>query len=461
MTSNRLPSRQMRTPRMRALGVLGAALLLVTLATGSASATLVDRGTFGGPYDFTAWDCGYPMQVDGDDSGAFQVRADKSNADIVFVTVRHAFKETWTAEDGRWFTLSGHWLEKDIKATRVAGTLYEFTFHLPGRPFTVTDSSGKLVSNDRGNISQDYTFDFGNGAFNELSLRISGPHPAFDVDLCQIVKPLVAPLGSRDSAQYLTPRPVGTTDFAEGFDEYLPPSYSASGDPSPLLLFFHGSGESGDGSAEALANLVNAGIPKYINVGGWPTDRPFVVLAPQHLDPGTFDWSTCDGVEWGGSCGMQLQHDLGNDSTSFCTTPQEVDAFITYAVAHYNVDPTRVYLTGLSCGAFGVWEYLAAHGADHKVAAAVPIAGDGRPGSSDDYCKLDETPLWAFHGALDDVVNPLGSIDPLTALQACPGVPANEAKLTVFPDRDHNSWDPAYGGADGSIFDWMLGFTTP
>jgi predicted peptidase len=95
------------------------------------------------------------------------------------------------------------------------------------------------------------------------------------------------------------------------------------------------------------------------------------------------------------------------------------------------------------------------------VAAAVPIAGDGRPGSSDDYCKLDETPLWAFHGALDDVVNPLGSIDPLTALQACPGVPANEAKLTVFPDRDHNSWDPAYGGADGSIFDWMLGFTTP
>ena len=457
MASSRFPSRRMRTGRMRALAVLGSALLAVTLATGSASATIVDRGTSGDHYEFTSWDCGYPMQVEGDYSNEFQVRADSKNADIVYVTTRNAFKETWTAGDGRWFTLSGHNLYKDIKATRVSGTLYEFKFHLPGVPFTVTDSSGKKVSNDRGLLSDEYTFDFGDGSGTDLAFRLSGPHPSFGVDTCLIV----APLTGGDSARYLTPRPVGTTDFAEGFDEYLPPSYSATGDPSPLLLFFHGAGESGDGSADALSHLVNAGIPKYINVGGWPTDRPFVVLAPQHFDPGTFDWSTCDGVEWGGSCGMQLQHDLGNDSTSFCTTPQEVDAFIDYAVAHYNVDPTRVYLTGLSCGAFGVWEYLAAHGADNKVAAAVPIAGDGRPGSSDDYCKLDTTPIWAFHGLLDDVVNPLGSIEPMNALQGCSGVSADRAMLTTFPDRDHNSWDPAYGGAAGSIYDWMLGFTTP
>ena len=46
-------------------------------------------------------------------------------------------------------------------------------------------------------------------------------------------------------------------------------------------------------------------------------------------------------------------------------------------------------------------------------------------------------------------------------VRACPGVEAGAAKLTQFPDRDHNSWDPAYGGADGSIYDWMLHFTTP
>ena len=156
------------------------------------------------------------------------------------------------------------------------------------------------------------------------------------------------------------------------------------------------------------------------------------------------------------------QHDRGNKQPAFCTTPDEVHDFIDYAVANYNVDPGQVYLTGLSCGAFGVWEYLAKYHDDQHVAAAVPIAGDGRPGSSADYCALASTPLWAFHGALDDVVNPLGSIEPMTALAGCPGVPADQAKLTVYPDRDHNSWDPAYGGANGDdIYSWMLGFTNP
>jgi len=46
-------------------------------------------------------------------------------------------------------------------------------------------------------------------------------------------------------------------------------------------------------------------------------------------------------------------------------------------------------------------------------------------------------------------------------VRACPGVDAGAAKLTEFPDRDHNSWDAAYVGAAGSIYDWMLNFTKP
>ena len=117
---------------MRALGVLGSALIAMTLATGSASATIVDRHNESGPYEFTAWDCGYPMQVEGVFSDDIQVRADKKNGDIVYVTTRHSFKETWTAQDGRSFTLDGHNLYKDVKAKRIAGQLYAFTFQHPG-----------------------------------------------------------------------------------------------------------------------------------------------------------------------------------------------------------------------------------------------------------------------------------------------------------------------------------------
>ena len=454
--------RRARSRRLRGLAVIGSALIAMTLVAGSASAANVERERFTADYEFDNWMCGYEMRVAGVETHLLQWRTDKKLDGNVFFTNNYAFRETWTAADGRWFTASGNGVFKDIKAKSLGGSQYEFTFHEVGQPLVITDSSGRVVARDRGNITAHFTVDFDDGSEN-FELEIKGPHLLFDADVCKVVAPLVAPLTSVDSARYLTPRPIGSTDSPTGFYEYLPPSYSATGAKSPLLLFFHGYGETGDGTPEALQRLVFAGIPRYINVGGWPTDRPFVVLAPQHVEeaPG-FDFSSCDGQPWDGSCNMQVQHDLDNAQPAFCTTPDEVHDFIDFAVANYNVDPARVYLTGLSCGAYGIWEYLAKYHDELQVAAAVPIAGDGRPGSAGSYCDLGATPLWAFHGEVDDVVDPLGSIDPMTALVACPGVPADQAKLTVYPDVGHDSWDPAYAGANGDdIYAWMLGFSNP
>ena len=247
-----------------------------------------------------------------------------------------------------------------------------------------------------------------------------------------------------------------------GFYEYLPPSYRATGAKSPLLVALNGYGESGDGTPGALVNLLNTGIPRFIDIGGWPTNRPLVVLALQHVEDPPFDFGPCDGVEWGGSCSMQLQHDRNHLPSGFCTTPGEVHDFITYALAHYNVDPKRVYVTGLSCGAFGGWEDLAQPSGRSQVAAAVLIAGEGRPAWTTAHCGLSSVPIWAFAGELDDVVNPLGSIDTMTNLQGCPGVTANRAKLTVYPGLYHDGWDQAYSGSLGDdIYTWMLGFSKP
>jgi dienelactone hydrolase len=451
-----------RTSRARRwLGLSAAIVITMTLTAGSASATVGERErVFKNPYEFVAWDCGYPMDVVGIETHLIHVRADQKNDNIGFFTNNYSWRETWTAADGRSFTISGNGIFKDVQAKSLGGSLYQFAFHENGQPFVLRDSSGKLISRDRGNLTGRYTFDFETGEFNYLGDTLHGPHPMFGVDLCKAVAPLT---GISDSAKYLTERPIGSTDSPAGYDEYLPPSYTATGAQSPLLIFFHGYGETGDGTPEAISRLVAAGIPKYINVGGWPTDRPFVVLAPQHVeDPPGFDFSSCDGAQFGGSCNMQVQHDRGNAQPAFCTTPNEVRDFIDYAVTHYNVDSSRVYITGLSCGAFGVWEYLGFYGGDNKVAAAVPIAGEGRPAFATASCSLGDTPIWAFTGLLEDTVDPQGSIEPIKALQDDCGVPADQAKLTAYPDRDHNSWDPAYGGANGDdIYSWMLGFTTP
>ena len=130
------------------------------------------------------------MQVEGVFSDDIQVRVDKKNADIAYVTTRHSFKETWTAADGRSFTLDGHNLYKDVQAKRVAGQLYAFKFSIPGQPVTVKDSSGKVVLRDRGNVSFYYTIDFADGTSTDTGFRMSGPHPSFDIDLCLLVAPL-------------------------------------------------------------------------------------------------------------------------------------------------------------------------------------------------------------------------------------------------------------------------------
>lgn len=319
----------------------------------------------------------------------------------------------------------------------------------------VTDSSGRVVARDRGALTFHFVVDVSTGELTVLGVDEVGPHPGFSTDVCKLVAPLVG----TDSARRHTPKPLGSTDAAMGYHEYLPAGYDPKGAHVPLLVVTNGYGESGDGSAAGLDNLLFTGIPRFIDVGGWPADRPFVVLSTQHVeDPPGFDFSLCElpGQVWAGSCAMRLQHDRGHAAPAFCTTPDEIHDFIDYALARYNVDPGRVYLTGLSCGAFGTWEYLALHGSE-QVTAAVPIAGEGRPAWETAGCDLADVAVWAIHGEQDDVVEPEGSIGPINDLAACPGASPDRARLSVYPGLTHDGWDQANSGELGDdIYSWML-----
>jgi dienelactone hydrolase len=454
MSTNLDPRSTPRLRQRRAVAAVIGALLALTVGSAPASATIVERDhVVNEPYEFVAGNCGYPMQVTGESRHTFRIRADAKDDRIVYVTETYAFRETWTAADGRSFSVSANAVTKDVQAVPLGGSTYRFTFNQPGQPFVIRDSSGRVVAKDRGNLSFEYTFDLETGAFEPGDFRVSGPHPLLDLDLCKAVQPLTG----NDSARHQTLHPIGSTAAPSAFAEYLPPSYQTTGPGSPLLVFLHGYGETGDGTPEALDRLLDAGIPKYIDVGGWDLDRPFVVLSPQHVEeaPG-FPFQDCNG-----SCNMFLQHARNHVQPAFCTTPDEVHDFLDYAVAHYNIDPTRIYVTGLSCGGFGTWEYLAKYGGEYA-AAAIPIAGEGRPAWDTAGCALGDVALWAFHGELDDTVDPAGSIEPMTNLAGCPGVDPARAKLTVYPGLFHDGWDQAYSGSLGDdIYSWMLGITKP
>jgi predicted peptidase len=214
--------------------------------------------------------------------------------------------------------------------------------------------------------------------------------------------------------------------------EFLPPGYAGSDVESPLLIFLHGSGEYGDGSEDQLQKVLYLGIPAMIANGTWPAGRPFVVLMPQyHFAQGN------------GVC------DVGDD----------LERFIGNALSAYRIDPRRVYLTGISCGAIAIFDYLSEE-RDYPIAAAVPISGHPGYVIEKAGCSLVQTPIWEFHGALDEIV----PIDWLSGfmdeLASCTDPAPADLTFTVYPEGHHDvdTWDVTYDlSAGNDIYTWMLG----
>ncbi len=200
------------------------------------------------------------------------------------------------------------------------------------------------------------------------------------------------------------------------------PSTQAGGDTPPMIVFLHGSGERGDDGAKPT----NVGIGPYIRAH--LDSFPAIVVFPQ----------APEGSEW---------------STHVDLVLATLDA----AVREFDGAPSRIYLTGLSMGGYGVWDVaLAAPG---RFAALAPVCGGVRPprkerdtlfvaavaNEADPYAaiarRLHDVPTWIFHGAKDDLVPPDDDRKLAAALRAA-GAP--DARYTEFPDANHNSWDPAY-----------------
>lgn len=235
---------------------------------------------------------------------------------------------------------------------------------------------------------------------------------------------------SESPSERLVMRPRGTTIGPQGYWEYLPADYD-SRDDWALMVFLHGVGANGDGTSNELERILSYGPPSLMASNQWPvpgTAAPdeFVMVAPQN------------GGDW-------------------CHDPVEVRNFIEFAVQVYGIDLERVYLTGLSCGGVGAWEYLRIALDDDRIAAAVPICGDGEAAWNERGCELGQVPIWAFHGDQDDVILPSGSLIPMGNLATCRKPAAVDARLTMYPGVGHDSWTRTYDLTAGhDIYAWLL-----
>ncbi len=228
---------------------------------------------------------------------------------------------------------------------------------------------------------------------------------------------------------------LGVSDANFGHYIYTPSAYSNDSQDYPLLIFLHGSGERGNSQADPniLKKVLVNGPPKLIEKNEWSPKYPMIVASPQ-LPSG--NWK-----------------------------PEDVHNFITYLIANYNINTKRIYLTGLSLGAFGTFNYISSYGSDAYAAAIIPIAGGGNKNSGDKFTTI---PVWAFHGDNDNVVSHNNSVNMINAINK--EQPNTIAKLTIYPNVGHNSWARTYNNSgmgdesndydafDMNIYDWLFLF---
>lgn len=198
---------------------------------------------------------------------------------------------------------------------------------------------------------------------------------------------------------------------------FLPQGYDAhSRQHWPLLLFLHGAGERGSN----LKLVTKHGPPKVVpHQPGFP----FVVVSPQC--PARTTWE-----------------------------PEILGALLDEVIVRHRVDRKRVYLTGLSMGGFGAWRLAIAE--PQRFAALAPICGGGdvlpiflaEPARER---ALRSLPVWAFHGAHDEIV-PVSESERMVGALRRAG--ATDVRLTVYADAGHDSWTETYNNP--KLYEWLL-----
>lgn len=238
------------------------------------------------------------------------------------------------------------------------------------------------------------------------------------------------------------------------------PAPVAIADPGarvPLIVFLHGSGERGSDNRAQLVHFAGACASD-----SFQAKAPCYVLAMQC--PANETWCPID---------IKAMREKG-ETAKFAKEPTRAMRALIQAIdevmATKAIDPSRVYLTGLSMGGFGAFDLAARRPA--LFAAVVPICGGGDPATAPTVAHV---PFYIVHGTDDPVVPvalsrtmrdaiavahaELADHKPADAPDPTPTRPSNTTTNPMYREYDrvgHDSWTPAYRFGDDGILDWMF-----
>jgi predicted peptidase len=202
----------------------------------------------------------------------------------------------------------------------------------------------------------------------------------------------------------------------------------------PVLFFLHGAGERGSDNEKQLTHGAKLFLRDDVR-----RNYPAIVVFPQCAEKDY--WSNV--LRHHQTDGKRAFHFLQDgDPTRYMRLLQ---ALVPLVIKTYLTKKDQVYIGGLSMGAMGTYE--AVRRMPGTFAAAIAICGGAHPSTAP---ALKETKWWIFHGEKDDVVPDSFSRQMASSL----GLAGADVKLTLYPDANHNSWEPAF--AEKDLLPWLF-----
>lgn len=200
----------------------------------------------------------------------------------------------------------------------------------------------------------------------------------------------------------------------------------------PVMLFLHGAGERGNDNESQLLNGGQLFLEK-------SEEFPAIVIFPQA--PKEDYWAKISVDR--DTLPLEFKFQNKQEPTKSLDLVMKLMDSIT---AEKFVKKDQIYVGGLSMGGMGTFELL--YRKPEMFAAAIAICGAADPSISENYRK--GLPIWIFHGELDDVVQPKYS----KAMAREINTNGGNAKLSLYPEANHNSWDTAF--AEPYLLPWLF-----
>ncbi|MBE7051204.1 MAG: hypothetical protein E7395_01355 [Ruminococcaceae bacterium] len=237
---------------------------------------------------------------------------------------------------------------------------------------------------------------------------------------------------------------VSSVNTALPYRLYVPADYNAEKEYS-FLLFLHGAGNRGDTNESQVS--ANTGLINRIITGETVTydgevidsSKEFIIVAPQCQKE--YQW-----VDTPWSVKPDPSYKLDEIPQSQYMTA--VVELIGQMQEKYNLNSSRMYITGLSMGGFGTWDLLMRY--PDLFAAAIPMGGAGDTSKAD---VIKNIPVWTFHQLHDPTVSSAGTVAMVKALTEV----GAEVKFTPYFDPIHNAWTKGY--AEPELLQWLYSHT--